>query len=296
MKFTRNARKYKSIKLLLYPVIISYSTFAFANISFCENQQSNKNSNSPPVAVKSDNKNDDIKYEINLLSKLPYWDSRVKKFINNNRAALLKKLGYYSAYYNDKNLNLRSAIIHFQGDNNINTDGKWDDRSVNAMLKKVIAPKQKASDKVADVPSEGMWITVNKSKKILTVYNGSIPSKKYPVAVGNPPDLTPSGKFTIVNKVVNPTWGGGGYAKPVPGGSPYNPLGYRWMGLSPKGGSSYGIHGTSAPYSLGSFASHGCIRMYNFDVEALFPKVPVNTYVYVGTDKELEAWGIIQEQ
>jgi lipoprotein-anchoring transpeptidase ErfK/SrfK len=93
----------------------------------------------------------------------------------------------------------------------------------------------------------------------------------------------------------NPTWGGGGYASPVKGGSPSNPLGYRWMGLSIKGGSIYGIHGNSSPYSIGTNASHGCIRMINSDVEELFDMIPINTAVWIGTEEKLNEWGISQE-
>lgn len=43
----------------------------------------------------------------------------------------------------------------------------------------------------------------------------------------------------------------------------------------------YGIHGTNKPWSIGQFASHGCIRMRNKDVEELFEWVPVGTPVRI---------------
>lgn len=55
-------------------------------------------------------------------------------------------------------------------------------------------------------------------------------------------------------------------------------MGTRWMGLDISWG-SYGIHGTSAPWSIGSFASHGCIRMRNADSEELYGWVPIGTPV-----------------
>ena len=64
----------------------------------------------------------------------------------------------------------------------------------------------------------------------------------------------------------------------VPGGHPMNPLGVRAMYL---GSSTYRIHGTDAPWTIGTAASAGCIRMYNEDVLDLYPRVPVGTRVTV---------------
>ncbi|WHH61656.1 L,D-transpeptidase [Petroclostridium sp. X23] len=105
-------------------------------------------------------------------------------------------------------------------------------------------------------------IEVNKNAFRLTLYrNGNI-FKTYPVAIGKPDTPTPEGTFSIVNKQVNP------------GG----PFGTRWMGLSKP---HYGIHGTSAPSSIGKMESNGCIRMYNSDVNELFNYVPVGTEVRI---------------
>lgn len=51
----------------------------------------------------------------------------------------------------------------------------------------------------------------------------------------------------------------------------YNGSGYSWTG--------YGIHGTNSPPSIGTYASHGCIRMYPRDVIELYPQVPMYTMV-----------------
>lgn len=66
----------------------------------------------------------------------------------------------------------------------------------------------------------------------------------------------------------------------VPSG-PSNPLGYRWLGLY----GNYGIHGTNAPWSIGRSVSHGCIRMYEEDVEELFESVPMGTPVEIIYDR-----------
>jgi lipoprotein-anchoring transpeptidase ErfK/SrfK len=67
-----------------------------------------------------------------------------------------------------------------------------------------------------------------------------------------------------------PTW--------VPGGHPMNPLGVRAMYL---GASTYRIHGTDAPWTIGQAVSKGCIRMTNEDVLDLYPRVPVGMKVTV---------------
>ena len=64
----------------------------------------------------------------------------------------------------------------------------------------------------------------------------------------------------------------------VPGGHPMNPLGVRALYL---GSTLYRIHGTDAPWTIGTAASKGCIRMYNRDVLDLYPRVPVGTRVTV---------------
>jgi len=208
----------------------------------------------------------------------------------------LKAMGYYKNESKDENLNLRNAILRFKSSCNIPLDGSWNDECSKILHMQLKSGKVTYSDNVQNPPTSGKWIVINKSRRILTLYEGSTVIKKYPVAVGNPPSLTPDGKFKIVTKIVNPAWGGGGYAKPVRGGVPENPLGYRWMGLSYKGGGEIGIHGNNSPYSIGQNVSHGCIRMINSDVEELFEIVPMSTQVWVGTDATLKKWGIVQNE
>ncbi len=64
----------------------------------------------------------------------------------------------------------------------------------------------------------------------------------------------------------------------VPGGHPLNPLGVRALYL---GSSAYRIHGTDAPWTIGSAVSKGCIRMFNQDVLDLYPRIKVGTKVTV---------------
>ena len=109
-------------------------------------------------------------------------------------------------------------------------------------------------------------------RKLAVIENGRV-VKIYQTAVGAPHSPSPTGTFTIVQRIPYPTWYTRGRIVP-PGKT--NPLGTRWMGLSQKG---YGIHGTSNPASIGKNASHGCIRMRNREVEELFEMVAVGDTV-----------------
>jgi lipoprotein-anchoring transpeptidase ErfK/SrfK len=68
----------------------------------------------------------------------------------------------------------------------------------------------------------------------------------------------------------------------VPGGHPMNPLGIRALYL---GSSDYRIHGTDAPWTIGTPVSKGCVRMFNKDVVELYPRVKVGTKVIVTWQK-----------
>jgi len=131
----------------------------------------------------------------------------------------------------------------------------------------------------------GTIVTIDRGNFKLRLFKNLKLSKTYGVAVGAPGYSTPTGRYTIQNKAVNPTWTApdspwaGAYRNEVvPGGRADNPLKARWMGIV--GG--VGIHGTGAPGSIGSRASHGCIRMTVPDVVDLFPRVPVGTPVLIG--------------
>jgi lipoprotein-anchoring transpeptidase ErfK/SrfK len=108
--------------------------------------------------------------------------------------------------------------------------------------------------------------------------------KEYTVAVGALGFDTPAGLYHIQNKAVNPAWSvpNSGWAGDlagtvVPGGVPENPLKARWLGIY----DGAGIHGTDQTYSLGTAASHGCIRMAIPDVIELYDQVPVGAPIYI---------------
>ena len=203
----------------------------------------------------------------------------------------LNELGFYK---NDKygaDVNRRNAIIRAQSHFNIPITAKIDLTTKRALIE---GTDYTPRDVLTGEHPEGLWVVIDKSARILTVYVGDEVFLKYPVAVGSNIGLTPEGQFTFVIKAKNPRWGGGGYASPIAGGAPNNPLGKRWMGLSKGGGGSYGVHGNVSPYSIGTNASHGCVRMINSDVEELYEYIEVGTPVWVGTTSKLQEWGVYQ--
>lgn len=118
----------------------------------------------------------------------------------------------------------------------------------------------------------------------LYLYRGGKLAHTYPVATGMAAYPTPTGSYTIVNKSEDPTWmppdsDWAKDAEPVPPGV-NNPLGTRWIGTSAPG---IGIHGVppSSEGTIGSYASHGCIRMHNADAIALFDMVVVGMPVII---------------
>ena len=127
-------------------------------------------------------------------------------------------------------------------------------------------------------------MTIDRANFKLRYFKNLKRHRTYGIAVGMPGYATPTGRFSIHNKAVNPAWTApdqpwaGAYRNEVvAGGSAENPLKARWMGIV--GG--VGIHGTAAEYSIGTAASHGCIRMRVADVIDLYPRVPVGTTVLI---------------
>jgi lipoprotein-anchoring transpeptidase ErfK/SrfK len=130
----------------------------------------------------------------------------------------------------------------------------------------------------------GTVLTVDRTNLKLRLFKRLKLSKTYGIAIGAAGFDTPSGQFTIQSKQVNPAWhvpnsdwAGGLAGQTIPGGAPNNPLKARWLGVN----GSVGIHGTAEEWSIGSRASHGCIRMRVADVIDLYPRVPTGTPVLI---------------
>lgn len=170
----------------------------------------------------------------------------------------LKELGYYSGVIDGVyRAAVAEAVQSFQTSRRLPADG-------------IVGPDtwcelQRSRGEVSKAPAQqGITILVDVDQRQLTYTAPGSEMKTYPIAVGKKSTPTPLGNWHIVQKTLNP------------GG----PFGTRWMRLSvPWGG--YGIHGTNRPSSIGKRASHGCIRLYNQDVEELYDRTPLGTPVYI---------------
>jgi lipoprotein-anchoring transpeptidase ErfK/SrfK len=127
-------------------------------------------------------------------------------------------------------------------------------------------------------------ITIDRNHFKLRLFKQMKVVKTYGIAVGMAGLETPAGLYRIQNKQVNPAWhvpnspwAGSLQGQVIPGGAPNNPLKARWLGIA----NGVGIHGTAEDWSIGTRASHGCIRMHVSDVKALYPRVPVGTPVLI---------------
>jgi lipoprotein-anchoring transpeptidase ErfK/SrfK len=126
-------------------------------------------------------------------------------------------------------------------------------------------------------------IAVNRGGFRLTLYRHLKPAKTYTIAVGQQGLETPAGRYNIQDKQVDPSWHvpnsawAGSLAGQVIPPGPDNPLQARWMGIY----NGAGIHGTADTGSLGSAASHGCIRMAVPDVIDLYDRVEVGDPVFI---------------
>jgi len=113
-------------------------------------------------------------------------------------------------------------------------------------------------------PRGKVSIVIDTGKRVLTVMSDNKVFRQFPVAVGKPKAPTPVGDWKIIHKGYN--WGDG--------------FGIRWLGLNVPWG-TYGIHGTNKPWTIGTAASAGCIRMFNEDVLQVFEWVEPGTPVKI---------------
>ena len=138
------------------------------------------------------------------------------------------------------------------------------------------------TDEVAS--SYPSYLTLDRGTFTLRLWEDLKLAKTYTVAVGQEGLETPQGLYAIQEKEENPiwnvpesSWAGSLAGQEIPPG-PSNPIKARWMGIY----EGAGIHGTEETWSLGSAASHGCIRMAIPDVEELYDRVEVGTPIYIG--------------
>jgi len=144
-----------------------------------------------------------------------------------------------------------------------------------------IKPEVTGSEVADQYPS---YLTLDRATYTLRLWEHLKLAKTYTVAVGQEGLETPEGLYAIQEKEENPTWhvpesawAGSLAGQDIPPG-PSNPIKARWMGIF----EGAGIHGTEETYSLGTAASHGCVRMAIPDVEELYDRVEVGTPIYIG--------------
>ena len=144
----------------------------------------------------------------------------------------------------------------------------------------VVKPKITTRQLASNYPTV---ITINRGAFALTLYKKLKQVRSYTIAVGRQGLETPAGEYTVQDKQINPSWHvphsswAGKLAGQVIPPGPQDPLKARWIGIT--GGA--GIHGTSDIGSLGSAASHGCIRMSIPDVIELYGRTPYGSKIFV---------------
>ena len=144
----------------------------------------------------------------------------------------------------------------------------------------------------------GRTIVVRLNENRLYLYDGYDPTRSFSVATAKPGFSTPTGVWTIYDKRENPTWynpalddWGAGLPAVIPGG-PGNPMGTRAIYIDAPG--LIRIHGTTDDASIGRYASHGCIRMHNAEIEQLYPMIEVGDHVVVvgARPKNAQYWSV----
>ena len=130
-------------------------------------------------------------------------------------------------------------------------------------------------------PMQATRLEVSISRRTVTAFHGEIKLRTYPVAVGRAGWGTPVGDHRVLQTIEYPAWQNPFTGDVIASKDPENPLGDRWIGFWTDGKDWSGFHGTPNRASVGTAASHGCIRMYNEDVRELFSQVTVGTVVRV---------------
>jgi lipoprotein-anchoring transpeptidase ErfK/SrfK len=152
--------------------------------------------------------------------------------------------------------------------------------------RQVRAPARVIQPKVTTAELEDKYpiaLVVDRSNFQLHLYERLKLTRSYIIAVGALGFDTPAGMYSIQNKAVNPAWSvpnsdwAGALAGTVVPPGPENPIKARWLGIY----DGAGIHGTDVTSSLGTAASHGCVRMSIPEVIELYDKVPVGAPIYI---------------
>jgi lipoprotein-anchoring transpeptidase ErfK/SrfK len=227
------------------------------------------------------------------------WPADVAPWVRFRTKAVERFVGHVasSVYIAPRNADVRlslRSVRRTRSREGRRLDSKQLREAISANLPNPAAPRQFRATRTVTKPTVTAdelparyptILTIDRGGFKLRLFKGLKLAKTYSIAVGAAGYDTPGGRYSISNKAVNPAWSApnspwaGLYAgRTVPGGAPDNPLKARWLGII----NGVGIHGTGDPGSIGTRASHGCIRMTVPDVIDLYPRVPVGTPVLIG--------------
>jgi hypothetical protein len=163
------------------------------------------------------------------------------------------------------------------------------------------APELSDAVALAQVPQElrqqqGLQLVLDRRHRQLMVLENGQLKRRFLAAVGTVGWETPVGRHQVLEKTVNPVWQHPGSGRTVPPGAA-NPLGSRWIGfyrdcngrsgwdgerqLAISGCTVAGFHGTPHRWTVGRAVSHGCVRLYEENVQELFELVQLGTPVTV---------------
>jgi lipoprotein-anchoring transpeptidase ErfK/SrfK len=163
-------------------------------------------------------------------------------------------------------------------------DAAWSDPAAPHKLRPARVPVRARVTSKNLAARYGTVLTIDRDNFKLRLFKRLRFSRSYPIAVGMAGLDTPAGLYSIANKQIDPAWhvpnsawAGSLAGQTIPGGAPNNPLKARWLGIA----AGVGIHGTAEDWSIGSRASHGCIRMHVAEVVDLYRRVPVGTPVLI---------------
>ena len=129
------------------------------------------------------------------------------------------------------------------------------------------------SEPLPRVSSAAPHLVIDLSHRQVSFYQHDGRQKKYRIAIGRAGWETPVGQFRVMDMRQNPTWINPFTGQAIAANDPKNPLGGYWIGFWTDGRNWIGFHGTPNVDSVGTAASHGCIRMYRQDIAELFAQV-----------------------
>ncbi|QNI54281.1 L/D-transpeptidase catalytic domain protein [Synechococcus sp. BIOS-E4-1] len=143
----------------------------------------------------------------------------------------------------------------------------------------------------------GLQLVLDRQHRQLLVLHDGVLTRRFPAAVGTVGWETPAGRFRVMQKVKKPVWTHPVNGKKLGPEDETNPLGSRWIGfyrdckgregwdgeqyLDIDGCTVAGFHGTPYRWTVGRAVSHGCVRLYEENVQEVFELVRVGTPVTV---------------